>query len=40
MSSYVVLLPLKLEHFVVASGGLRVVAKHIKFADFRSDNEP
>lgn len=39
MSSYVVLLPLKLDQFVVANGGLRIAAKSIKFVDFREENE-
>lgn len=40
MCSYVALLPLQLEDFSVADGGLRVMAKKIKFVDFREENEP
>lgn len=35
MCSYLPLLPLALKDFEVSNGGLKIVAKHIQFYDFR-----
>jgi hypothetical protein len=40
MCSYAVQLPIKLSDFVVANGGLKIVAKHIRFDNYREQLEP